>query len=96
MPPKCSSSGKIVHNIIQYKAEYNILDCCARRLFSLQPDYMAKNCEIEERIQGRLDNPTGHWVIYYSKFHCELNHIKYLWCDSKSNKRKNCTYTIRD
>lgn len=71
-----------------------ILGCCARRLLSLQPDFMAQKCEIEERIQGTLEAPTGHRVMYYPKFHCELNHIEFFWCDCKSYTRKNCTYTI--
>jgi len=30
----------------------NFSDCCARRLLSLQPDFMAQKCEIEERIEA--------------------------------------------
>ncbi len=38
---------------------------------------------------------TKHRVImYYPKFHCELNHIEYFWCDGKSWKRRNCKYSI--
>ena len=55
---------------------------------------MAQKCEIEEKIQGRLDCSIGHQVMYYHKFYCELNHIKYFWYDGKSYTRKNCTYTI--
>lgn len=56
---------------------------------------MEQKCEIEEKVQGRLDTPTKHQVMYYSKFHYELNHIEYFWCDCKSYTRKNCTYTIK-
>ncbi len=37
---------------------------------------------------------TGHKVMYYSKFHWELNHIEYFWCDGKSWTRRHCTYTL--
>ena len=35
-----------------------------------------------------------HRVIYYPKFHYELNHIEYFWYDGKSWTRKNCIYSI--
>ena len=36
----------------------------------------------------------GQKVMYYPKFHCELNHIEYFWCDEKSWTRPYCKYTI--
>src|SRR5467141_172319 len=67
----------------------NFSDCCARRLLSLQPDFMAQKCEIEERIEAH-----HHRVLFYPKFHCELNHIEYYWCHSKRYAREHCDYTI--
>ena len=32
--------------------------------------------------------------MYYPKFHRELNHIEYFWCDGKSWTRRHCKYTI--
>lgn len=32
--------------------------------------------------------------MYHLKFHCELNHIKYFWCDGKSLTRHYYKYTI--
>ncbi len=37
---------------------------------------------------------TGHKVIYYLKFHCELNHIQYFWWDGKSGTRHHCKYIL--
>ena len=37
---------------------------------------------------------TGYQVIYCPKFHCELNHIEYFWCDGKSWTRRHCKYTV--
>jgi len=69
-----------------------ILDCCARRLLSLQPDFMAQVCEIQEIIETASGNL--HRAVFYPKFHCELNHIEYFWCHSKRHARENCDYTI--
>ena len=39
---------------------------------------------------------TRHKVMYYPKFHCELNHIEYFWCDGKSWTRCHCKYTMNE
>ena len=41
-------------------------NCCARRLLSIQLYFLSQKC--------------GHCVMYYPKFHCELNHIEKFWC----------------
>src|SRR5882762_10162833 len=38
----------------------NFSDCCARRLLSLQPDFMAQKCEIEERIEAHQERIEAH------------------------------------
>ena len=43
---------------------------------------------------GREKTLTGHKVMYYPKFYCELNHIEYFWCDGKSWTRRHCQYTL--
>ena len=52
------------------------------------------NLTIEKVIMGIRGNYTKHRVIYYPKFHYELNHIEYFWCDGKSWTRRNCKYSI--
>ncbi len=49
---------------------------------------------IEEKIMGTKGEYTEHKVMYYAKFHCELNYIEYFWCDGKSWTRRLCKYTI--
>ena len=39
---------------------------------------------------------TGHRVMYYPKFHFELNHIEYFWCDGKSWTQRHYKYTIEE
>ena len=42
-----------------------------------------------------IKNPlTGHKVMYYPKFHYQLNYIKYFWCDRKSLTHCYCKYTL--
>ena len=71
-----------------------IIDCCARRILSTQPDFFTQKSAIEEGIIGIKNALTGYKVMYYSKFHCELNLIEYFWCDKKSKTRRNCKYTF--
>ena len=35
-------------------------------------------------------------MIFYPKYHCELNHIEHFWCYAKQWARKNCKYTLDD
>ena len=98
---RCTSESKFFNNnfiiniiliIITY-TNINI-DCCARRILSLQPDFLSQKSAIEETIMGIRGAYKKHRVMYYPKFHCELNHIEYFWCDGKSWTRRNCKYSI--
>ena len=46
-------------------------DCCAVRILSLQSDFLAQRPLIREIIED-----CEHKVIFYPKFHCELNFIE--------------------
>jgi len=37
---------------------------------------------------------VGHEVIFYPKFHCELNFIERFWCAAKFYARENCKYSL--
>ena len=46
--------------------------CCARAVIASQPDFHAKKSQLQEVI-----TEAGHLILFYPKFHCELNWIEY-------------------
>ncbi len=63
--------------------------CCARYCLSHEPDFLEQREWIREVIESR-----GHYVIYYPKYHCELNFIERIWGYIKARIRKECDYTF--
>ena len=62
--------------------------CCTRRIISLQPDFLAQKCALQEIIEE-----AGHVCIFYPKFHCELNFIERYWGKAKYYTRENYNYS---
>ena len=65
-------------------------NCCAVRILSLQPDFLAQRPLVREVIED-----SGHKVIFYPKFHCELNFIEMFWDAAKCYTRNNCDYSFK-
>lgn len=63
--------------------------CCASRILELQPDFKAQRSLLVE-----IGEQEGQHVIFYPKFHCELNFIEMYWGASKRYTRKNCNYSF--
>ena len=63
--------------------------CCARRMLSLQPDFAAQPCWLEDTL-----SVTGHDIIFFPKFHCELNFIERVWSMAKARARRECDYSF--
>ena len=62
-------------------------------ILSFQPDFLAQKYEIEEVIKHSSEGQY-HMVLYYPKFHCELNHIEHYWCHCKAYARHHCEYSL--
>ena len=66
----------------------NRTNCCARRIISLQSDFLSQKSALEEVILE-----VGHRCIFYLKFHCKLNYIERYWGVAKRYARENCDYS---
>ena len=66
----CKGKNKQIDSI---KANYY-----ARRIMSLQPDFLAQKSELETVIEE-----AEHKCIFYPKFYCELNFIEMYWGAAK-------------
>jgi hypothetical protein len=64
-------------------------NCCALRILEAQDDF--KN---EVSLLETVVVQAGHEVIFYPKFHCELNYIEYYWAGLKHYTRENCKYSF--
>ena len=58
--------------------ELEATNCCAVTIMASQPDFIEQKCRLEEVIIA-----MGHKVIFYPKFHCELNYIENFWGAAK-------------
>ena len=65
------------------------VNCCAKRLLNLQPDFQEQCLLVQEVIEE-----GGHVCIFLPKFHCELNFIEYFWGAVKRYLQENCDYTF--
>ena len=63
--------------------------CCALRILEAEEDFRNEISLLETIIQA-----AGHEVIFYPKFHCELNYIEYYWAALKRYTRDNCQYSF--
>ena len=63
--------------------------CCAKTLMASQQDFQEQKGRLEEELQA-----AGQLVIFYPKFHCEMNFIEKFWCAAKWYARENCEYTF--
>lgn len=55
--------------------------CCAKRVLSLQQDFLDEKPELQLRIEER-----GHICLFLPKFHCEFSAIEMYWGFGKHRK----------
>jgi transposase len=64
----------------------------------MQQDSQDQQCALEEEIlnasRDRAVNHSWHRVLYLPRYHPELNHIEFFWCQAKRYSRENCNYTF--
>lgn len=84
-----SESGLYLDGIAR-KQKHHGDQCCARQVLAQQPDFKAQVGRVQEVVEGR-----GHLILFYPKFHCELNWIQYLWARVKVSTRAHCSYDIK-
>ena len=65
-------------------------ECCATALQS-QPDFKEQKGWLQELLEQ-----AGHSVVFYPKFHCELNFMERFGCSAKYYTRENCGYSLND
>ena len=58
-------------------------------MLTAKHDFKEQKGRLQEELECR-----GWLVIFYPKFHCELNVIKRYWCGCKWYARENCQYTL--
>lgn len=65
--------------------------CCALRILENQDDFKNEVSLLETVIVQ-----NSHEVIFYPKFHCELNYIEHYWGALKRFTRDNCKYSFAE
>jgi len=77
-------------NMVDYcqKSDSIEIDCCMRHILENQDDFKNQKCRLQKVIEAH-----GHKVIFYPKFHCELNYIEMYWGAAKRYTRQHCNYT---
>jgi len=74
------------------------LQCCARRILSQCEDFRVEET-VEETVECWLEETVealGHRLLFFPKFHCELNFIEMLWGYTKAKLRRMCTFSFSD
>jgi len=64
--------------------------CCARSILAHQKDFRTQKGRLQEELESAHQE-----VIFYPKFHCELNFIEHFWCSAKWYTRENCEYSLK-
>ena len=52
--------------------------CCARRVLEAERDFRDQKGRLQEEVEA-----LGYRILFYPKFHCELNFIERYWCQAK-------------
>jgi hypothetical protein len=68
----------------------NVTHCCAKRCLSEQPDFKNQ----KEWLREVIEDYFGYSIIFFPKFHCELNYIEMVWGYLKRKLRSECKFSF--
>ena len=79
------------HDCAEGKSPEGAIYCCAIRCLSHQEDFKNSKEWLQE-----IAEKHGCSLIFFPKFHCELNFIEMIWAYLKNRLRRQCTYTFKE
>ena len=65
---------------------------CLYHILSNEPGFKSQKSWLSETVEKY----PGCQLIFYPKFHCELNFIEMVWAWAKAHHRSTCTYKYND
>ena len=95
--PEGSYSGHILNRMCvscreQAEKDDPSVTCCLYHILSNEPDFKSQKSWLSETVEKY----PGCQLIFYPKFHCELNFIGMVWAWAKAHHRSTCTYKYND
>ena len=66
-------------------------NCCATKVLSLQPDFAAQKAWVQE-----ICDAADVELIFYPKYHCELNYVEMVWAYEKNLYRRLKAYSYSE
>ena len=69
------------------------INCCGRRRLSECDDFGASVCWLQDVINEAPANIQAR-MIFFPKFHYELNYIEMIWGYAKTYLRRRCTFNF--
>lgn len=67
------------------------VNCCATKCLENQPDFAEQKEWLQEIVEE-----NGCKIIFFPKFHCELNFIEMVWAYLKKRLRDECCFSFDD
>ncbi|KAK3808340.1 MAG: hypothetical protein J3Q66DRAFT_354565 [Benniella sp.] len=93
LPVKDLKAGKCTTRCPDRPDNSNEPFCCQAKLLSSQPDFKSQGTMLQEASKNHEEVDVR--VVYYPKFHCELNYIEMYWGQAKRKTRASCDYTLK-
>ena len=64
--------------------------CCARRILEAERDFQDQKGRLQEEVEA-----LGHRVLFYPKFHCELNLLSATGAEQNGLQEKTVGSTLK-